>query len=90
MRPKVLLLVLASAAAWNASPDANACASWCRWSDDNCLQPNKRDQCRGCEQCVAVIRAAELEKEKARAAELAAACRRPSGHPQDDTKKGCE
>ena len=46
------VVLIVHAYAWKSPPDPNACASWCVYKpEENCVQPYKRDQCRGCDKC---------------------------------------
>mmetsp|Transcript_71101 Transcript_71101/g.158042 ORF Transcript_71101/g.158042 Transcript_71101/m.158042 type:complete len:344 (-) Transcript_71101:593-1624(-) len=76
--------------AWNANPDPKACASWCKWSDDNCVQPFKKDQCKGCSRCTEVNAKQEAAAAVAKQAELAMACKAPNHHPSDSARRECE
>ncbi|KAL3911301.1 MAG: hypothetical protein SGPRY_008746 [Prymnesium sp.] len=82
--------LLLPAFSWSGAAEANACAGWCTGDDENCFAPLKREQCRACERCVDIVKAASLTSERSKASELETKCARASGNPNDAFRGGCE
>ena len=70
------MFVQAFVLTWNPGrePTKDSCASWCRWSDENCVSPFKAAQCQGCASCKALKAAAAVAALNASACNSTSSC----------------